>query len=354
MRHKRRFLFLLPVLAGLSVLYVGGLRATETLPKRLTDQQFWSLVRDFSEPNGFFRSDNLLSNELQFQAVVPELTRVAVPGRVYLGVGPEQNFTYIAAVKPTMAFIIDIRRGNRDLQLMYKALFELSADRAEFVSRLFGRKRPEGLGRTSTAQEIFAAFAAVPPSVEIHDENVKAIRGRLLVEHALPLSPEEVSGIETIHRAFFTHGPALNYSSTGGFGFSGMPSYADLMTAADQNGRSRGYLATEEAFVTLKELEGKNLIVPLVGDFAGPKAIRSVGQYVKSHGALVSAFYLSNVEQFLRQDRTWDRFCGSVATLPLDETSRFIRAMRDLRAYQGIRLSTALGSMADETKSCGP
>ena len=57
---------------------------------------------------------------------------------------PEQNFTYIAALKPKMAFIIDIRRGNLQLHLMYKALFELSSDRADFIFRLFSRKRPEG------------------------------------------------------------------------------------------------------------------------------------------------------------------------------------------------------------------
>ena len=75
--------------------------------------------------------------------------RAARPGGVYLGVGPEQNFTYIAALKPKMVFITDIRRGNLHMQLMYKALFELSADRAEFVSRLFTKKRPGGAHRRS-------------------------------------------------------------------------------------------------------------------------------------------------------------------------------------------------------------
>ena len=56
-----------------------------------------------------------------------------------MGVGPEQNFSYIAALKPSMAFIVDIRHGNLDVHLMYKALFEMSDNRAEFVSRLFSR-----------------------------------------------------------------------------------------------------------------------------------------------------------------------------------------------------------------------
>ena len=67
---------------------------------------------ELSEPNGYFRSDNLVSNEIQFQHVIPDLAKAARPGRVYLGVGPEQNFTYIAALKPSMAFIVDVRRGN--------------------------------------------------------------------------------------------------------------------------------------------------------------------------------------------------------------------------------------------------
>ena len=120
-------------------------RAAAPVPTELSDQQFWKLSKDFSEEDGYFRSDNLLSNETSFQYIIPMLMKTAKQGRVYLGVGPEQNFTYMAALKPSMAFIIDIRHGNLDVHLLYKALFELSKDRAEFVSRLFSRKRPNGL-----------------------------------------------------------------------------------------------------------------------------------------------------------------------------------------------------------------
>ena len=118
-------------LSSVSFVATVPLVAADSLPGKLTDQEFWKLVNDLSEPNGFFRSDNLLSNESTFQYVVPDLMRVARPGRVYLGVGPEQNFTYIAATRPAMVFIVDIRRGNLELQLMYKALFELSHRMAE-------------------------------------------------------------------------------------------------------------------------------------------------------------------------------------------------------------------------------
>ena len=64
---------------------------------------------------------------------------------MYLGVGPEQNFPYIIALKPGMAIIFDMRRGNLHEHLLYKAMFELSNDRADFLSRLFSRARPAGL-----------------------------------------------------------------------------------------------------------------------------------------------------------------------------------------------------------------
>src|SRR6187549_3123575 len=131
------------------------------LPERLTDAEFWALSQDSSEPGGYFRAadiTNLTSNELRFLDVIPDLVSRVKPGGVYLGVGPEQNYTYIAAIKPRMAVIFDIRRGNLDLQLMYKAIFELSKDRAEFVSMLFAKPRPAGLGPSSTAFALFEAF----------------------------------------------------------------------------------------------------------------------------------------------------------------------------------------------------
>src|SRR5215510_13263171 len=158
---RRRLLATATVILCVSALAISRPRAADSLPSQLSDQEFWKLSTEFSEPDGFFRSDNLLSNEVWLQSVIPDLIHVAKPGRVYMGVGPEQNFTYIAALKPAMAVIVDVRRGNLDLHLMYKALFEMSADRSEFLSRLFARKRPDGLGAASSVHELFGAYQSV-------------------------------------------------------------------------------------------------------------------------------------------------------------------------------------------------
>jgi hypothetical protein len=346
-------------LAVVSILSVGmlalaGLRAaTETLPLQLSDQEFWKLTTDFSESDGFFRSDNLLSNEIWLQRVIPDLVSTIKAPSVYMGVGPEQNFTYIAALRPKMVFLVDIRRGNFDLQLMYKALFEMSADRADFVGKLFSKKRPEGLDRNSSATEIFAAYRGVETSEALFKENLKAIDELLVNKHHFALSDGDKQGVEYVYHAFFNFGPALNYSSTGGFGGRYQPTYADLMAATDEAGQSRSFLANEENFGVMKALETKNLIVPVVGNFAGPKAIRAVGDYIKSKGGTVSAFYLSNVEQYLYQDRIWTNFCRNVATLPLDATSTFIRSVRGGGFGPGMGLNSELGGMQSEVKDCG-
>jgi hypothetical protein len=350
----RRALFAVPLVAvWVALASAVGTSTAGRLPARLTDQEFWSLIGDMSEPGGSFRSDNLLSNEGRFQYIIPELIETATPGGVYLGVGPEQNFTYIAATRPAIAFIVDIRRGNLDLHLMYKALFELSADRAEFVSRLFSRKRPPHLRSDSTAAEIFSAYLKVAPSQDAYDHNLKDIQRQLAGRHGFALTSDDLKGIEYVYNAFFKYGPGIQYSSTEGSGAAYQPTYSDLMVATDGDGRPRGYLTSPESFAYLKDLETRNLVVPVVGNFAGPKAIRAVGAYLKGHDATVSAFYLSNVEQYLRLQRGWNTFCANVASLPLDDTSTFIRAGHGGRVARGTALTAELGVMAAEVEGCG-
>src|SRR5580765_8419566 len=120
MLNRRR----IQVVALFALLFSIAARVqAQSIPEKLSDVMFWSMSVDASEEDGTFRSDNLLSNELYFQYVIPDLASTAKAGRIYMGVGPEQNFTYMAALKPKMAFIVDIRRGNKDLHLMYKAIF---------------------------------------------------------------------------------------------------------------------------------------------------------------------------------------------------------------------------------------
>jgi hypothetical protein len=318
--------------------------AAEPLPSRLTDQAFWKLSNDLSEPNGYFRSENLVSNEHTYQYVIPALVESVKPGGVYLGVAPDQNFTYMIAARPKMAFIVDIRRGNLLQHLMYKAVFELSPDRAEFVSRLFSKTRPAGLGPKSTVAEIFTAYARVRMNDQDYqkryEENLRTIRDHLTKKHGFALTAADQEQLAAIYYAFFWEGPGIRYTtSPGGFSSRGgggnFPSYEEMMMQTDWEGNARSYLASEENYQFVKSLEDRNLIVPVVGNFAGQKALRAVGQYIRDHGATVSAFYVSNVEQYLFQDGLWNGFADNVATLPLDDKSTFIRSVSSRFGYGG-------------------
>jgi hypothetical protein len=330
MRHLPRLRFLV----AFAPLFVASAGA-QSLPARLTDKELWQLNADFSEPNGYFRSDNFLSNETGFQYVIPELRKLVRPGSAYLGVGPEQNFTYIVALQPKIAFIFDIRRGNMIAHLIYKSLFELSADRADFLSRLFSRPRPAGLNTSSTPQQLFDAYRAAAPDSALFRRNLAAVKEHLTRAHAWAMNDSDSKLLDYTYSAFFGGGPELNYSyrpgNSGYFAFGGsgrgMPTYATLQAATDADGKNWAYLATEANYRWIKEFESKNLLVPVVGDFAGSKAIRSVGKYLKDHDAVVGAFYTSNVEQYLFQDDVWDRYYRNVATLPLDRGSTFIRSI---------------------------
>jgi hypothetical protein len=321
-------------------------------PMRLADAEFWRLIAAMSEPNGTFRSDNLLSNESRFQFVIPELVNTTTRGGAYLGVGPEQNFTYIAALKPSMAFIVDVRRGNLQLHLMYKALFELSSDRADFVSRLFSRRRPDDLSSSATIADMFRAFNDAEPNGALYERNLKAVESALVSTHGFDLTDDDLRGIEYIYHAFFVFGPVIHYSSTDGAGPGHRPTYTDLMAATDSAGIAHGYLASDEAFTFVKDLESRNLVVPIVGDFAGAKALREVGAYLRTKGVTVEAFYVSNVEQYLRLERVWGAFCGNVARLPLDETSTFIRAGHGGRYPRGTALTAEISPIGAEVEGC--
>jgi hypothetical protein len=330
----------------------------DTLPSQLTDKEFWDLSTQSSEEDGTFRSDNLLSNEWGYQTIIPELLKRAKQDRVYLGVGPEQNFTYIAALHPKMVFLTDIRRGNLDLHLMYKALFELSADRAEFISRLFSKKRPEGLTAKSTSADLMNAYWTVPTDDALYKSNTREIEDLLTKKHGFQLKSLDVQGIEYVYYNFYWFGPSITYGSSqasgaGGRGGSSYPTYADLMVQTDGSTLNRGFLGSEENFRWLKEFEGRNMLVPVIGNFAGPKALRSVGKYIRDHHATVAASYLSNVEQYLYQDGIWQSFCANVATMPLDELSTFIRSASAGGGGPGGGLQSQLGNMMGEVRGCG-
>jgi len=327
-------------------------------PAKLSDQEFWRIVEQFSEPGGEFRAsnaiqtDNLISNETAFEPALALLQQINRPG-AYVGVGPEQNFTYIAALKPTTAFIVDIRRGNMLLHLLYKALVEMSADRAEFLSRLFARVPSVRPRRNAAPPALFDAFRTVPHSQSLADETLRAVFDRLEHAHRFRLTAGDRRGIASMYEAFGRDGPDIRWDSSGD---PWIPTYAEVMSQTDRHGNSHSYLASEQTFRTLKAYQMSNRIVPLVGDFAGDRTIRAIGMYLQEHDDAVAVFYASNVESYLRGDAP-RKFAANVAGLPITPRSALIRALFKVAAFSKDRpqyqSSIVLLSIADFVRRSG-
>jgi hypothetical protein len=298
-------------------------KAADTLPSRYTDTEFWRIVTDFSEPGGAFPYENFVSNEVSYQDILPELTKIVKPSGAYLGVAPEQNFTYIAATRPKVAFILDIRRQNMLELLMYKALFEMSADRVDFISRLFSRPKPTGLKPNASAEDIFKAFEPVVGSTVLYKQTLQAIKDRLVKQHQFKLVGDDEQKIEYVFNVFLRGGPRMDYAYASSSPNNSVPSYYNLMVTTDGRGKNWAYLETEDRYKYIRDMQLKNLIIPLVADFGGPKTIKTIAQYLKDRSALVSVFYISNVEDYL--NASWPQYRANLAALPIDDSTLLIR-----------------------------
>jgi hypothetical protein len=314
----------------------------DTLPSQISDAEFWRLVTELSEPNGPYPYENYVGNEVMLQRVIPATKRTIKPGGVYIGVGPEQNFTYALALEAKMAFVLDIRRQNMLTLLLHKALFEMTDNRADFMSKLFSRKRPSNLDTKTSAAALMDAYKFVRPDEKYQQETIATVKS-VLAKHRFTLSPEDVKTIERVHAVFYRAGPSIDYTFEATQlpprPAAGFPSFERMMIATDGDcgspcltsysqppapGRAWSFLATEENFQLARAMQRKNLFVPLVGDFAGPSTIRKIGKYLKDHGATVSAFYASNVEYYL-DDRQQQAFYANILALPTDSSSVVIR-----------------------------
>ena len=299
---------------------------------RSTQDTFASRVAALSEPGGYFDTDNLISNERSFLHVAPELRALAKQAGqngVYLGVGPDQNFSYIAHVRPSMAILVDIRRDNLLLHLLFKALFTEANTRAEYLALLTGREPPptDSGWETVPIDRIVKYIDSAKP---LTDKGLGMARQRLwgqILAFGVPMTPQERQTIQTFHQRFISAGLSLQFNSTGRAPQYDYPTYRDLILEVDRKGVRQSFLASEQDFQFLKSMQTKDLIVPVVGDLAGNGALASVAKFLTATNRQVTAFYTSNVEFYLFQYGTFSRFVTNLGRLPHQPGSLIIRSV---------------------------
>ena len=332
-----RIIFTSVLLIALS--YSGPARAQQDLESRRTEQpkatervkaesDFGRLIERLSEPGGYFDSDNLVSNEASYLHVLGMMKKMNITGGAYIGVGPDQNFSYIAQVRPRVAFIVDIRRDNLLHHLLFKSLFALSRNRIEYLCLLFGKPFPEDSKhwKQRSVQQLVEYLEKTPARRETFDAASTAI-GAKVKSFGVALSAAELETINRIHTQFFNGCLDLRFTSRNRPSRSYYPTYRDLLLEKDLTGRQANYLANEDDFQFVKSLEKKNLIIPVVGDLAGEHALVSIGRFLSERGERLSAFYVSNVEFYLMRDGSFDRFAQNLRSLPRTEQSVIIRSL---------------------------
>lgn len=301
----------------------------------LAESTFAQLVARLSEPGGYFDSDNLMSNEASYLHVLGRMRALGVGGGAYIGVGPDQNFSYMAQVKPGIAFIIDIRRDNLLQQLLFKAAFMRARNRAEYLALLFGRPMPPA-GRWEEATiEDLVAWTDSTPTTPAAAETAQQTVATSVKSFGIPLDEADLATIARFHRIFIDAGLDLRYTSHNRPPRAYYPTYRQLLLERDLTGKQGSYLATEANFRVLKSLQDRNLVVPVVGNLAGDHALSAIGKLIAERGDKVSAFYTSNVEQYLMRDgMSFDRFANNVRRLPRDPRSVIIRSYFGMGFYR--------------------
>jgi hypothetical protein len=335
--HLSRSLpFLLGVLSALSV-------AVQAQSPPLVGKQadFAQLSQRLSERAGYFGSDNLVSNELSYQHVLGKLAEMDLRGGVYLGVGPDQNYTYIAQIQPRLAIMVDVRRDAMLQHLLFKALFMMSRSRVEYLSLLFGRPLPKESRQWQDRpiRDLVDYFDRTPLDPKVAEKTLQEVRKRL-TGLGLALSPRDFETIQEIYGAFSNDCLEVRYTirdrPTGRF----FPAYRDILLEKDLAGQHRNYLATEATYRVLKEMHDQHRIIPITGDLSGQQALRSVGDYLREIGEKVTAFYVSNVEFYLWRQDAMTRWVENLKALPIDERSVIIRSYFNYAYYTSVHPQT--------------
>ena len=295
------------------------------LPDSLAAAEFSGLVREVSEEGGYFFSDNLISNETPYLTVVDKLRQLGSTGGAYIGVGPEQNFTYIAKIRPKIAFILDIRRQAVIQHLMFKAIFHLSSNRLQFLSRWLSKPLLKDAPSPDDPINIMLAYFVKTRGEELqYGANLAAIRKTIQEDFQFPLSPRDQASLESVYKSFRESGLDVAFTLNG-WSDGEFPTLSEVILQPDQNGKLGNFLASREDYEFVRGMHLKNLIIPVVGDFGGKKALAAIGDYLRKNGLTVTAFYTSNVEQYLFDDGLFPSFVNNVKRLPINEKSLFIR-----------------------------
>jgi hypothetical protein len=295
-------------------------------PVAPAELEWFRRIFRLSEAGEPFISDNVVSNETSL--LQPAAALEALRGGVYVGVGPEQNYTYIALSRPDYAILIDLRRDNALLHLLYKSLFERASSRFEFVCMLLGRPYQKELEPTAdvSIDDLLAALVRVAPDAAWHERQYQLL-AEGLQRYDLGLSSQDLGRIRHFYQLFFDRQLELRFELHQA-NSRNYPSLGQLLRLRSASGRGT-FLGSNESFATVQRLHRQHRIVPVVGDVSARRPLTPIAEELRQRSLVLRTLYISNVEQYLIGQPSFQGWLDNLRQLPHDEHSVLLRCYLD-------------------------
>ena len=294
----------------------------------LTDQVFGQWLEQCSERGQDFISDNWVSNEMAYADHLDYLRRTVPAGSVFIGVGPEQNFSYLAAVPFRYAFIVDVRRDNLLQHLYYKVLFEECPTPQQWLAALCSRRYDPSWERSSYADWLEAVGRAPidPGQAPLFLERFRRRAGQL----NFGLRDSDQKFLARLQSEFAAKGLEVRFEyrlpkpdePT-------FPAFREVLLARDPAGHYGCFLASQTGYGRVRGMQQENRIIPVVGDFGGRRTFGEIACLLRRQNLKVGLFYASNVEFYLMPRRfpgaKMENFVWNLECLPTTSASLLLR-----------------------------
>lgn len=301
-------------------------------PDLLEREAFVELIRRLSDPpSGPASADNLMTNEDSIASVMDQAGREVPRDTVYLGVGPDQNFSLIAATRPDSAFILDFRKKNQLLHFLHRALLHVSNDQVEYLAHFWARSfikcatAPINANRREiSAGELICGFKNTDFQKQLFENAQAKVSEQIRLLNYV--SADELTEIRRIHARLAGAGLQARFLALKMY-----PQMQSLVQALTRSGKPGHWLGSDQHFQTIRELQTKNRIIPIVADWAdSPKntqssAFQRLSDWLISNQKQVGCIYISDVEFFLMRTSIFDKYIENLGQLPIHEEARIIR-----------------------------
>ena len=268
------------------------------------------------KPVGPASADNLMTNEDSIASVVDEIDSKVPAGQVYLGVGPDQNFTLMTHARPAAGFIIDYRRKNQLLHFLHQALLQISESRIEYLENFWAR--PFSGPRHHQMQLSAEGFMAGFDKVEIDQRKLREVQEKVRVEIGRwhELSPDELNEIARIQARLAGPGPEARFLALKMY-----PTIRQMITGPSRSGKPGHWLADDESYATMRQLSLSGQIYPIAGDWAanaegGETVFSKLAAHLRQESRQVGCYYISDVEFFVFRSGRFSDYLANLALLP--------------------------------------